>query len=41
VLISFVSGGMGIALGFRMSRLIGWLAGWSAIVTTASILIPR
>jgi len=33
VLISFVSGGMGIAFGFRMSRLIGWLAGWFTIVT--------
>lgn len=39
VLISFVGGVMGIAFGFGMSRLIAWLAGWSTIVTAASILL--
>jgi putative ABC transport system permease protein len=39
VMISFVGGTFGIAFGFAMSRLIAWLAGWSTIVTVASILL--
>ena len=39
VMISFVGGTFGIAFGFVMSRLIAWLAGWSTIVTVASILL--
>jgi putative ABC transport system permease protein len=38
-LISFVGGLIGIACGFGISRLIAWFAGWSTIVTTASILL--
>jgi putative ABC transport system permease protein len=38
-MISFVGGTFGIAFGFAMSRLIAWLAGWSTIVTVASILL--
>ena len=38
-LISVFGGLMGIVFGFGMSRLIAWLAGWSTIVTLASILL--
>jgi putative ABC transport system permease protein len=38
-LISFLGGLLGIVFGFGMSRLIAWLAGWSTIVTLASILL--
>ena len=38
-MISFVGGTFGIGFGFGMSRLIAWLAGWSTIVTAASILL--
>jgi putative ABC transport system permease protein len=39
VLISFVGGIIGILFGFGMSRVIAWAAGWSTIVTVASILL--
>jgi len=39
VLISLVGGFLGIAFGAGMSRLIAWLAGWSTIVTPASIVL--
>src|SRR5437016_1364234 len=39
VLISFAGGLLGILLGFAMSQLIAWLAGWSTIVTISSILL--
>ena len=39
VLISFAGGLLGIVLGFAMSELIAWLAGWSTIVTLTSILL--
>ena len=39
VMISFVGGTFGIVFGFAMSRLIAWLAGWSTIVTSASIFL--
>ncbi len=39
ILISFVGGATGIFFGFGISRLIAWLAGWSTIVTFASILL--
>ncbi len=39
ILISVFGGLMGIGFGFGMSRLIAWLAGWSTIVTLASILL--
>jgi len=39
VMISFVGGVIGILFGFGMSRLIAWRAGWSTIVTAASILL--
>jgi putative ABC transport system permease protein len=39
MLISFVGGSLGIVFGFAMSRLIAWLAGWSTIVTAASIIL--
>jgi putative ABC transport system permease protein len=39
VLISFAGGLLGVVLGFVMSRLIAWLAGWSTIVTISSILL--
>ncbi len=39
MLISFVGGSFGIVFGFVMSRLIAWLAGWSTIVTAASIIL--
>jgi putative ABC transport system permease protein len=38
-MISFVGGLMGILVGFGMSRLIGWLAGWTTIVTWISIVL--
>jgi len=39
VLISFAGGLIGVILGFAMSQLIAWLAGWSTIVTFSSILL--
>ena len=39
VLISFGGGLLGIALGFGMSQLIAWFAGWSTVVTALSILL--
>jgi len=39
VLISFAGGLVGIVLGFAMSELIAWSAGWSTIVTVGSILL--
>jgi putative ABC transport system permease protein len=39
VLISLVGGFLGVAFGAGMSRLIAWLAGWSTIVTPASIVL--
>jgi putative ABC transport system permease protein len=39
VMISFLGGLMGILVGFGMSQLIGWLAGWSTIVTWISIVL--
>ncbi len=39
ILISCVGGATGIVLGFGISRLIAWLAGWSTIVTLDSILL--
>lgn len=39
VMISLVGGTFGILFGFAMSRLIAWLAGWSTIVTLASIFL--
>jgi putative ABC transport system permease protein len=39
VLISFVGGVIGILFGTGMSNVIAWLAGWSTIVTAASILL--
>ena len=39
VLISFAGGLLGIAVGFGMSELIAWFAGWSTVVTAASILL--
>jgi putative ABC transport system permease protein len=39
VMISFIGGTFGIVLGFAMSRLIAWLAGWSTVVTASSILL--
>ena len=39
VMISFVGGTFGIVLGFGMSRLIAWLAGWSTVVTFTSIAL--
>jgi putative ABC transport system permease protein len=39
VLISFAGGLVGIALGFIMSELIAWFAGWSTVVTARSILL--
>jgi putative ABC transport system permease protein len=38
-LISFAGGVLGVVLGFAMSQLIAWLAGWSTIVTISSILL--
>ena len=39
VLISFAGGLLGVVMGFAMSQLIAWLAGWSTIVTISSILL--
>ncbi len=39
MLISIVGGLIGIVFGFGMSRVIALLAGWSTIVTLASILL--
>jgi putative ABC transport system permease protein len=39
VLISFAGGLLGILLGFGMSQLIARFAGWSTLVTAASILL--
>jgi putative ABC transport system permease protein len=39
VLISFAGGLVGIILGFLMSELIAWFAGWSTVVTVGSILL--
>src|SRR5256712_5167332 len=39
VLISFAGGLLGVLLGFAMSQLIAWLAGWSTIGTISSILL--
>ena len=39
VLISFVGGFIGILFGAGISRVIAWLAGWSTIVTPASIVL--
>jgi putative ABC transport system permease protein len=38
-LISFAGGLLGVVLGFAMSQLIAWLAGWSTVVTLSSILL--
>jgi len=39
VLISLAGGLVGLALGFAMSELIAWFAGWSTVVTVGSILL--
>ena len=39
VLISFVGGTIGVIAGVGISRLIGFFAGWSTIVTASSILL--
>jgi putative ABC transport system permease protein len=39
ILISLVGGVLGILFGAGMSRTIAWLAGWSTIVTPASIVL--
>jgi len=38
-LISFAGGLLGVVVGFAMSQLIAWLAGWSTVVTIGSILL--
>jgi putative ABC transport system permease protein len=38
-LISFAGGLLGVLVGFAMSQLIAWLAGWSTVVTISSILL--
>jgi len=38
-LISFAGGVLGVVLGFALSQLIAWLAGWSTVVTISSILL--
>jgi putative ABC transport system permease protein len=39
VLISFAGGLIGVIMGFAMSQLIAWLAGWSTVVTFSSIIL--
>jgi putative ABC transport system permease protein len=39
VLISFAGGILGVVLGFAMSELIAWFAGWSTVVTVTSVLL--
>jgi putative ABC transport system permease protein len=39
VLISIVGGLIGIAFGVTLSKVIAWQAGWSTVVTTASIAV--
>jgi len=39
VLISFVGGLIGLVVGFGLSRLIAYFAGWSTIVTVGSIAL--
>jgi putative ABC transport system permease protein len=39
IMISFVGGVMGILVGLGMSQLIAWLAGWTTIVTSISIIL--
>ena len=39
VIISFAGGILGIVLGFAMSELIAWFAGWSTVVTATSVLL--
>ncbi len=39
VLISFVGGVMGIVFGFGISNVISWLAGWTTIITPASVIV--
>ncbi len=39
VMISIVGGLIGIGFGFSLSRVIAWTAGWSTIVSLASILL--
>jgi putative ABC transport system permease protein len=39
VLISIVGGLIGIAFGVSLSKVIAWQAGWSTVVTTASIAV--
>jgi putative ABC transport system permease protein len=39
VLISIVGGLIGIAFGVSLSKMIAWQAGWSTVVTTASIVV--
>jgi putative ABC transport system permease protein len=38
-MISIAGGTLGVILGFIVSRLIAWLAGWSTIVTPASVAL--
>jgi putative ABC transport system permease protein len=38
-MISVAGGLAGVVLGFIVSRLIAWLAGWSTIVTPASVAL--
>jgi putative ABC transport system permease protein len=38
-LISFAGGLLGVVLGFALSQLIAWLAGWSTVVTISSIVL--
>ena len=39
VLISFAGGFLGVVMGFALSKMIAWFAGWSTIVTISSILL--
>jgi putative ABC transport system permease protein len=39
VLISIVGGLIGIAFGVTLAKVIAWQAGWSTVVTTASIVV--